>query len=125
MTSLIERTTGVTEPAQLASFAIARTGSISSNVVEELNLTETVSEISSIFFYETKLQELAESLELILYSLVPATGDDRNLRQRILLMKRNIHNNRLWPEAAQDIALVTPFLIDPGHQRMLAEWFET
>lgn len=91
---------------KVASFGVARVGGIPAGQLDGLRLQDTVQHLNAVFASEAAALQLTTRLEEALFRLVPLVGDDRELRRRILAVKRNIHNMRLWLGAADDIERV-------------------
>ncbi|HLJ33550.1 MAG TPA: lantibiotic dehydratase, partial [Ktedonobacteraceae bacterium] len=105
---------------QLALFSVVRVGGVAAQSLEPLLFTRTTTHIADAFQAECEMQMLVAPLEEVLYRLVPAVGDQKELRRRILAVKRNVHNLRLWDGAANDGDLVAPAMGEDG--MLLHEW---
>ncbi|HZU66443.1 MAG TPA: thiopeptide-type bacteriocin biosynthesis protein [Ktedonobacteraceae bacterium] len=108
-------------PVSIAPFGVARIGGIPAGQLDKLHLYETTRSIRFALEAEQAMQAIGPQIEEALYRLVPLVGDDKELRRRILAVKRNVHNLRMWPEAASDIEQVADALGEEAH--LLRAWF--
>ncbi|MBV9257600.1 MAG: thiopeptide-type bacteriocin biosynthesis protein [Ktedonobacteraceae bacterium] len=109
------------EKPSIAPFSVVRIGGVSAHHLEPLLLKRTSASIVEAQQFERCMQELVPSVEDALYRLVPLVGEQKELRRRILAVKRNVHNLRIWESARQDVELVVPAMGVDG--ALLSEWF--
>lgn len=107
---------------EIAPFYLARVGGVSAQQLGGLSLTRTAEEIGIATAAESEMGALAVPVEEALYRLVPQTGEDQELRRRVLRVKRHVHNLRLWTEAAADLDAVAAALTDGIEREMLWQW---
>ncbi len=109
------------EPVCIAPFSVARVGGIVPRHLDALVLEKTAIALAEVFEIERGLQQLVLPIEEALYRLVPLVGEQKELRRRILAVKRNVHNLRLWAEAWHDVELVAPVMGEDGS--LLRKWY--
>ncbi len=105
----------------IAPFSVVRIGGVSAHHLEPLLLKRSSASIGAALQAERRMQELVTPVEDALYRLVPLVGEQKELRRRILAVKRNVHNLRVWENALQDVELVAPAMGVDG--ALLREWF--
>lgn len=108
---------------EIADFCVARVGGISTQVLNKFVIHRTLLLIDEALLIEASMQNLALYIEEYLYKLVPLLDNDKYLRRRILTMRRNIHNARLWPEVTEDIVRVTS-IMDEGESQQFHAWYK-
>lgn len=108
--------------ARISPFYLARVGGVTSRQLDQLALTATVQNIHAALTAESSMRALAPLVEDALYRLVPRAEGQDELRRRILLVKRNVHNLRFWPAAEKDIAVVCEALSDKVERSRLKQW---
>jgi hypothetical protein len=114
--------TAAHEGEEIAPFYLARVGGVSAQRLGGVLLTRTAEEIRAAIAAEAQMGALVPPVEQALYRLVPQTGDDQELRRRVLRVKRNVHNARLWAEAEADVEAVTAALRDAVERESLWRW---
>lgn len=112
---------GVHGTPSIAPFSVVRIGGVSAHHLEPLLLKHTSASIANALYAEERMQDFVTPLEDALYRLVPLVGEQKELRRRILAVKRNVHNLRVWESAIQDVELVAPAMGEDGI--LLREWF--
>ncbi len=115
------RTKEVYGAPSIAPFSVVRIGGVSAHCLEPLLLKRTTRSITKALQVEQHMQDFVAPLEDALYRLVPLVGEQKELRRRILAVKRNVHNLRLWENAIQDVEIVASAMGEGGI--LLREWF--
>lgn len=92
---------------QVADFLVARVSLLSPLALDSLRLLRTTSVIDQILSLEQEMERLTGDVETALHQLVPSL-EDKQVRRRVLELKRDIHNGR------------TP-VIDPAIRQVLTD----
>ncbi|HXE11319.1 MAG TPA: thiopeptide-type bacteriocin biosynthesis protein [Bryobacteraceae bacterium] len=108
--------------AEAARFTVARVAGVSATVLERLTLKKTLTYLEVAQQAEAAMADLGPGIEDALYTLVPQLDHDKDLRRRVLALKRNIHNQRVAETTGDDVRRVAAQLTGEAERFRLEEW---
>ncbi len=109
--------------ATVADFAVARVAGISAACLDGFVFRETIRHLEEVLACEAELAKAIPALEVVLFRLVPQLDHDRDMRRRVLALKRCIHNRRVSPSTAQDVKSIGTIL-SGEEQFQLSHWYQ-
>lgn len=108
--------------SEAANFFVARVAGVSATVLERLTLKKTVNYLEPVQRAEAAMANLSPDIEEALFALVPQLDHDKDLRRRVLALKRNVHNQRVTEATSDDVRRVAEILADEAARFRLEEW---